>query len=234
MSKPSGANVVIQGGTAEAKRLADMLPHAQFIRAIDTRGGPENAGALTAEALRQTGASLLVDACHPFDIASHYRAVRAADSVGISYVRLLRPAWTQSPRDHWVQIDRACSLRYVVQNRARLFAATGREELNAFKPLYAHVFWRSVGDERVTLPLRNSHVLPAEGPFTVEGEMALFRKLRIDWLVVRNAGGQGAWPKIEAARRLGLQVAMIDRPKPLKGPVLGSVNEVMEWIEKTQ
>ena len=233
MIKTSGAHVVIQGGTAEANRLADLLPEALFVRPAGRRQSAGNKEFLTAELFASSSIQLVVDASHPFDTASHFRASQAAQKAGIAYLRLMRPGWTKTPMDHGVSVTKAQPLLRIIPQGARLFVATGREELDAFKPLQAHVFWRSVSDERVTLPLRNSHVLPAEGPFSVQGEMALFRKLRIDWLVVRNAGGQGAWPKIEAARRLGIRVAMIDRPRPLQGPVLGSVNEVMEWIETT-
>ncbi len=46
-------------------------------------------------------------------------------------------------------------------------------------------------------------------PFSVEDEVALFRELGVDWLVVKNAGGVASRSKLDAARQLGIPVAMI-------------------------
>lgn len=214
--------LAIIGGTAEAKQLADALPDSRLIWPQRQSG----TAMLQGDQIAANGIRAIIDASHPFDINMHSHAAQVS---GVSYIRLLRPAWAQGPRDRWVPIDRSDDLSYLIHIGARVFVATGREELKGFKPLQAHIFWRSVGDETVNLPLRHSHVIASKGPFTVQGEMRLFRKLRIDWLVVRNAGGQGAWPKIEAARNLGVNVAMLERPKPLRGPIVTSVKESLEW-----
>ena len=215
--------LAIVGGTAEAKQLADALPGSQLIWPEKGAGkGPLRHGPDLAQGVRA-----IIDASHPFDITLHSWAASVSD---VAYLRLLRPEWVRGNRDRWVPIDRSDMLPNLIDKGARVFVATGREELAGFKPLKAHIFWRSVGDEIVNLPLRHSHVIASKGPFTVQGEMQLFRKLRIDWLVVRNAGGQGAWPKIEAARRLGVNVAMLERPKPQRGPVVSSVKEGLEWV----
>ena len=67
-------------------------------------------------------------------------------------------------------------------------------------------------------------------PFSVEDEMALFERLKIDWLVLRNAGGERSMSKLIAARHLGLPVAMIDRPAPVS-PSVETVDQALEWLK---
>ena len=63
------------------------------------------------------------------------------------------------------------------------------------------------------------------------GDEALMRQHKITHIVAKNAGGAGAEAKLSAARTLSLPVVMIDRPKVPARPVLGTVAEVMRWLE---
>ncbi len=73
-------------------------------------------------------------------------------------------------------------------------------------------------------------VLPARGPFTADGERALFAERGIDAVVAKNAGGAGAAAKLAAARAAGLPVVMIARPPPAPGPTVGDVPAALDWL----
>jgi precorrin-6A/cobalt-precorrin-6A reductase len=60
--------------------------------------------------------------------------------------------------------------------------------------------------------------------------MALFERLKIDWLVLRNAGGERSMSKLIAARNLGMPVAMIERPNLVK-PSVATVDGALEWLD---
>ncbi len=53
---------------------------------------------------------------------------------------------------------------------------------------------------------------------------------RIDIVVARNAGGDSASAKIEAARELGLPVVMVRRPFIPAREKVESVAEVLRWL----
>jgi len=57
-----------------------------------------------------------------------------------------------------------------------------------------------------------------------------FERLKIDWLVLRNAGGERSMAKLIAARHLGLPVAMIDRPAAVS-PSVETVDQALEWLK---
>lgn len=85
-------------------------------------------------------------------------------------------------------------------------------------------------EEPEVFPLANGRFIYAPGPFTVAGEQALFEREKVDWVVTRNSGGDGGWPKLAAARELGLPVALIRRPPPPSVTLVETVEEVLEWV----
>ena len=66
--------------------------------------------------------------------------------------------------------------------------------------------------------------------FTVEGDLALLRRHRIDLILSKNSGGTGAMAKIIAARHLGLPVIMIQRPAIPQRPQVETIAEVIDWL----
>jgi precorrin-6A/cobalt-precorrin-6A reductase len=62
--------------------------------------------------------------------------------------------------------------------------------------------------------------------------MGTFRRLGINWLVTRNSGGTASRAKLEAARTLGIKVAMIRRPPQPPGPKVETVAEAMAWVRR--
>ena len=53
---------------------------------------------------------------------------------------------------------------------------------------------------------------------------------QINLIVAKNSGGNGAYPKIEAARNLGLPVIMIDRPVLPQRAETDRPELVMDWL----
>jgi precorrin-6A/cobalt-precorrin-6A reductase len=53
---------------------------------------------------------------------------------------------------------------------------------------------------------------------------------RIEAVVTRNSGGDETYPKIVAARALGLPVVMIDRPKVPEGEVVHTAADALAWL----
>ena len=53
---------------------------------------------------------------------------------------------------------------------------------------------------------------------------------RIDVVVSKNSGGTATYPKIEAARALGLPVVMIARPYKPAGEVMADLDACVAWL----
>lgn len=175
----------------------------------------------------------VIDATHPFATHMAVRSARVSEHLGIDHIRLVRPTWVPGDGDQWTFLNCENEAAQHIPQEATVFLGTGRRRLDDLEPLsgrriVCRVREWPVGD----FPFPNGDFLFDPGPYTVEGETRLFRRLGVDWLIARNTGGAASWPKIEAARELGLRVAMIRRPKQPEGPRVSSVAETLAWVRR--
>jgi precorrin-6A/cobalt-precorrin-6A reductase len=206
--------LLVLGGTAEARDLASAL-------AAD--------GRFTLHRARDLGSAgdisprAIIDARHPFS---------DGDITGdVPVLRLMRPAWQPRDGDQWTEVPDGIEAAALIPERATVLVATGRGRLAELSGLAGRtVWWRRRGPVDSVFPFAAGGWLTEEGPFTEAEELALFERLGIDWLIVQNAGGQGAYPKLAAARRLGISVAMIARPQR-SAPSVRTVGEALAWLD---
>lgn len=179
--------------------------------------------ALGVLALRRAdgGVAAVLDAHHPFDFEGPAAAAALAQRLGAPICRLIRPGWRPSPQDRWrrVPTDRA-AFRALAPHWRRVFVTLGRDRLSSAGADSDRLYVLRVKDVIGRPPTRLAGprwiaVAPGQGPFTAEGEARLFARWRIDALVTRDDGGPDAFPKLAAARRMGLPVVMVGRP-PLR------------------
>ena len=69
------------------------------------------------------------------------------------------------------------------------------------------------------------------GPFDFAGDRTMLREHRIEIVVARNAGGDSASAKIEAARELGLPVVMVRRPFIPVWERVETIAEALRWLD---
>mgnify|MGYP005852974253 CR=1 FL=1 len=182
--------------------------------------------------LRGEGITHLVDATHPFATGMSRNAIAAAREAGVPLIAFERPPWTAGPGDDWRAVaDIDAAVAALPDEPARVFLAIGKQNLAPFatRPQH-HYLLRLVDPPEGPLPLPDAEAVIARGPFREEEDLRLLRDHRIGWIVAKNAGGAGAEAKIMAARRLGLPVVMIGRPKLPDRQVVGSVAAVMRWL----
>ena len=237
--------VLILGGTGEARRLAGaLLPALRVVTSLAGRvarpalppgevrvGGFGGAEGLAAH-LRAAGVDLLVDATHPFAAGISANAAAAARLTGVPLVVLRRPGWTAVPGDVWHRVAGLPAAAELVAGLGeRVFLTTGRQGLAAFAHLEASWFLvRSVDPPDPPAPPRMEALLD-RGPFTVDGELGLLRRYRIDVLVTKDSGGPMTAAKLTAARALGVPVVMVDRPPPIPGiPAAATVEDATALV----
>ena len=160
-------------------------------------------------------------------------AATAAAQADVPRLRLLRPAWTKRPGDHWTEAtDGADAAAKLPSLASRVFLTTGHRDLEAFAAL--HDIWfliRTIEPVGGRLP-RHLFRLTARGPFEEADEIALLEEHRIDAVVTKASGGAATYAKIAAARRLGLPVIMIRRPEPPPGPIVHDTDAAQAWLRQ--
>ena len=166
------SRMLILGGTAEARRLADALagrPEVAVTLSLAgrtaeplsqpvpvRRGGFGGAEGL-AEYLRAERIDLLIDATHPYADAISANAARAAELAGVKLLAIRRPPWRRVDGDNWIEVaDAEEAARALGEAPRRVFLALGRNELDPFATCPQHFYLvRSV--DPVDAPLAVPH-----------------------------------------------------------------------------
>jgi len=237
---------LILGGTGNANELAAALVRANIDaiysyagrtqiplpHALPTRVGGFGGAEGLADFIREAGITHVVDATHPFAVDMSRNAAVACAATGVPLLALERAPWAKTRGDRWIEVeDIAAAVAALPDARARVFLAIGRQHIAPFarKPQHAYTL-RFVDAPDGALPLPDAEVIVSRGPFTCEGDLDLMRERGIEWLVARNAGGDGARAKIDAARELGVPVIMIARPQLADRPRVESIDEALAWL----
>lgn len=210
-----------------AGRVESLKPQPLDVR-VGGFGGAE--GLVTY--LQEHAVTRVIDATHPFAAQMSRNTVEACHIAGVPLAALTREPWVAQRGDRWTHVDSIEAAAKVLNCPARrVFLAVGRMHLAAFAGNPQHFYLlRLVDQPDGPLGFPNAEAIVACGPFSFEDDLALLRKHRIDLVVSKNAGGTGARAKIDAARELGVEVLMIDRPSLPERLELHSVDDAMDWL----
>ncbi|MFJ5537439.1 cobalt-precorrin-6A reductase [Vreelandella titanicae] len=238
--------ILILGGTSEASALASavakrglpaIFSYAGRVNTPKPQPLPTRIGGFggvngLATFLVQERISHIVDATHPFAAQMSTSVVAAAAQSGVKAIAFTRPAWQTVNGDQWqsvASIDEAVST--LAGPPQRVLLAIGRMHLSAFaaQPQHHYVL-RLVDQPTSPPPLPDVSTVIDRGPFTLEGDLALLENQRIQRIVCKNAGGEGAASKLTAARTLGLPIVMIERPALPPRHEVHRIDDVFSWL----
>jgi precorrin-6A/cobalt-precorrin-6A reductase len=165
-------------------------------------------------------------------------AVAACQSSAVPLLALRRPGWDEAPGDRWHRVasvaEAAAIARELTEPDRCVFVTTGRQELAPFADdRERHYLIRSVDPPAYALPPRHTLLLD-RGPYDVAGERALMRDHGVATLVTKDSGGPMTYPKIVAARELGIPVVIVSRPVvPDTGEVpVETPQQAVDWLRR--
>lgn len=242
--------LLILGGTIEARRLAGRLAARGDLESILSLAGrtaapapqpvPVRIGGFggaegLAEYLRAQRIDALIDATHPYAATISHNAAQAARATGVPLLALSRAAWTPQAGDRWREVeDSGAAVSALGPSPRRVFLALGRQEIAAFAAAPQHVYLiRSVDPVEPPLAVPHATYRLGRGPFAEADERALLAAHRIDTLVAKNSGGAATHGKIAAARRLGIEVILLRRPRLPDVPSVESIEDAEAWLVHT-
>lgn len=235
--------MLLLGGTGEARALAARLhPRVDLISSLAGRVpdpalpvGPVRVGGFGgAVGLRNwlvdNGIDVVVDATHPFADTITAHAATACAELGLPHLVLRRPPWDPHGA---IEVRSDVEAAEVVADKgfSRVFLTTGRSGVAAFGTSDAWFLIRMVTPpDPDTLP-RDRHVVLSRGPYRYDDEHALMVEHGVQALVTKNSGGALTRAKLQAARDLGIEVVMIQRPDlPAGVQAVGTLEEAETWI----
>lgn len=235
--------VLLLGGTGEARQMAQALRGTDAIislagatrmpemQPLPTRIGGFGGADGFADYLRDASITAVLDATHPYAQRITKRTAQICADRGLPYLQFLRPPWQQEPGDNWTEIQTEQDAASHIELGATVFLGTGRQTLDLFSNLVGrHVICRQIDPPENPFPFNGGRYLVGRPPFSVEDETALFQKLGVDWLIVKNAGGAASRTKLTAARILDIPVLMIARPPRGNWPIVDTTDAALEWL----
>jgi precorrin-6A/cobalt-precorrin-6A reductase len=239
--------VLVLGGTGEARALAAALDETAGMRVVSTLAGRIANPRLPAGEVRVGGfggadglaaylceerVDAVVDATHPFAERMSWSAFDACARSDTALLRLERPPFARDPAIDWREVaslGEAAAL--LPQAGRRVFLTTGRQGLAAFARVDGAFFLVRCVDEPDPAALPREHeVLLDRGPFTLDGELGLIDRHRLDVLVTKDSGGPMTQAKLDAARVRGLPVIVVARPPRPRAQTVQTVREALAWI----
>lgn len=235
--------LLILGGTGETRQIADSLAghdavislagatRAPQTQALHTRIGGFGGAEGFADYLQEARISAVLDATHPYADRITTRTARICAANGLPYLQFLRPPWQAEAGDDWTEIVREEDAAQHIAPDATVFLGTGRQTLERFANLAPRdLICRQIDPPTGAFPFEGGRFLVGRPPFSVVDEVALFSKLGVDVLVVKNAGGASSRTKLTAARELGIPVLMIARPPVGDWAVVDDVQAALDWV----
>lgn len=240
-------SILILGGTAEARKLAERLSGDPRYRvelslagrtlvpadhAVPLRVGGFGGGEGLAEYLRSNRIAMLVDATHPYAAQISANAAAASRLSGVPLLALRRAPWQHQQGDRWHAVASVAEAVAALGDMPRrVFLTLGRQELLPFEAAPQHDYLiRSVDPVEPPLAVTHAAYITDRGPFEEAQEAALLSGHGIEVIVAKNSGGPASYGKIAAARALGIDVVLIQRPELPDVEAVGSVDEMMDRL----
>jgi precorrin-6A/cobalt-precorrin-6A reductase len=239
--------ILILGGTAEARQLAERLSRRDDLAIVLSLAGRTAAPAEQPVPVRIGGfggseglvaylaaqrVGLLIDATHPYAATMSANAAEAAGRAKVRLLALRRPPWTAMAGDRWIEVD---TIREAVDALGpaprRAFLAVGRD-IDAFAAAPHHDYLiRSVDPINPPLGVPHATYVSARGPFSEADDRELLTRHKTDVVVAKNSGGDATYGKIAAARSLGIDVVMVRRPVLPAVTAVETVQGAVAWLD---
>lgn len=218
--------ILILGGTAEAREIASSLIAAghdvtSSLAGVTSKpllpeGKVRVGGFGGAEGLhhylKDNAIDVLVDATHPYAAIISRNAFEAIQNSATQLLRFERAVWTKVHGDNWTSVATLKEAASILSSGAKVFITTGRKDLQPFfdRTDLSGVI-RTVEPPAETLPPHWCAILDRP-PHKLKNELTLFQHETFTHIISKNAGGSATRAKVDAARKLGLVVVMVQRP----------------------
>jgi len=248
--------ILLMGGTSETSLISVSLARAGYRvlvscatqidldvgshSNITLRRGPMDADEIYA-LVKALGIALLVDAAHPYAAGAHAAAREAARIAAIPYLAYVRPADTPYTEagiiyaaDHHEAAKAAFAANkpVLLTTGSRNLAPYAREAEKTNIPLIVRVLPEKSSMEACQAAgIPEDHIIAARGPFSLEENRDAIRRFAVGVLVTKDSGqAGGVREKMEAARREGCTVVVVQRPVAPSAPSFSDSSLLLEHI----
>lgn len=189
--------------------------------------------------IEANGVDAILDVTHPFAATMSNTAVKVAREMGIPCWRFHRPAWESQEGDNWKSYQDWPELIPAMQGKRSVLITAGQLEQDLLDQLVQQareqqppqkLILRTAAVPRAELP-EEVEWIKAIGPFNEADELALLQAHDVDLLISKNSGGAATEAKLTAARQLGIEVLMLERPEFARADQqFSTLTECVDWL----
>ena len=249
--------ILLLGGTSETMGIATAFAEAGWRTLVSTATDNEldtgnhpliqrRAGRMTKDAMadlaRETGAMVIVDATHPYALEAKVTATAVSADTGIPYISFMRPGIRYDYElihfadDHEEAAVLAFSLGrpVLLTTGSRNLLPYARERSRTGIRMVARVLPHPESSLAChAAGLSEDEVITGRGPYSVGENVEVIRRYGVGAIVTKESGAAGGVPeKVEAARREGIHVIMVERPAPPASDATASVDELVAAVRR--
>lgn len=228
-------DVVATVTTSYGKELLEACNGAQTVQ------GKMDASAML-EFIREHDIGCLVDASHPFAQEASLNAIKACNEAKVPYIRFER----EDINIDGVNIIRVKNFQAAAEAsssfQGNILLAIGSNNLNVFverlKDYKNRLFVRILPDSRMVLKceeagLTAGNIIAVKGPFSLEMNIEMLKHCKASVLVTKESGETGGTgEKLEAAKKLGITVILVERPQISYERKVSTTQEILEFVKK--
>ena len=242
--------ICIFAGTTEGRKLAALLKDAADVTAcvateygeimLDGIGGiTVHSGRMNADEMaaffKEHHFEIIIDATHPYAKAATENIAAAASESGTPIMRILR-----EKEGHIADAVYVSSVleakKYLEEHEGNILITTGSKELSDYVGLDMSRVWARVlpvassleACEKTGIPV--SHIIAAQGPFTVEVNLAQLKMIGAKYIVTKISGSSGGFEeKTKAASECNVIPVIVGQPPQISGL---SLDEAVAELEK--
>ncbi len=173
------------------------------------------------ELIKERDILVLIDATHPYASEASENAIAAAAEAGIGYLRYERPNLNTEGVDGIVYFSGYPeAAAWLAERSGHVFLTIGSRRLAPFVEaieldrLTARVLPTvEVLQQCTELGMKPAQLIAMQGPFSKELNLAMLKRCNAKYLVTKASSTIGGFEdKISAARELGLEIVVIERP----------------------
>ena len=239
--------VVIFSGTTEGRMLSSALARRklQHVVCVASEYGKEmmedspfallHVGRMDADEMAgylrgcfEGEDGTVVDATHPYATEVTENIKRAAGTLGLTYIRVVRGKSGMTGKDASIYTDIADCATALEETEGNILLTTGSKELHKYcetvsaetrRRTYVRVLPTVESLEMcMSEGIEGDHIIAMHGPFTRECNEAVLRQYAIRHLVTKDSGTAGGFEaKAEAARNVSVRLHVIKRPVEEEG-----------------
>ena len=221
--------ILIFGGTTEGRRAAQILEEAgkpfwystrsngqdlEMVHGIRVTGGmnPDE----MADFCRKNAIRLIVDAAHPFATELHHNISETAQNLNLQVIRYERQYEPHTEDICWCRDYETAILQLKEHDIHRLLLLTGVQTINRLSGYWKeNECWFRILDRDTSREMAIREGFPEDHLVYYEHEdtASLIARLKPQAILTKESGKSGGFPeKIEAARKSGTPVFVVERP----------------------